>query len=153
MRLLRSWPSGGSSRIPRQAGPTTTTSGPWRPGGRCRQVLLRRGRRRIRKGGGGRDARLRGPYSTALPDGGKRVLVADTALWGRIALSPSPWYGACVFIAVATPSAPCSVVYSSSTLAVVCPKLVLLIFISRSVPFFCRLAHDARHHGRYGPKK
>ena len=61
-------------------------------------LLLRRGRRR-RTGGGGRDARLRGPCSTALPDGGKRVLVAETALWGRTALSPSPWYGACVFVA------------------------------------------------------
>ena len=57
-------------------------------------------------------------------------LMAGSACWLRILffgegpLSPSPWYGACAFIAVVTPSAPCSVVYSSSTLAVVCPTLV-----------------------------
>ena len=65
------------------------------PGASLRRGRRRRRRRRRRRKGGG-----------ALPDGGKRVLVADTALWGRTALSPSPWYGACVFIAVATPSAP-----------------------------------------------
>ena len=94
--------SGGPTRTPRQAGPTTTTAGPWRPAGRCcLALLLRRGRRR--KGGGGRDARVRGPYSTALPDGGKRALVADTALWARTPLSPSPWYSARGLFAVCDP--------------------------------------------------
>ena len=86
-------------------------------------------------------------------------LMAGSACWLRILLCgeglrslPLPGTVLVCFCRCCSPSAPCSVVFSSSTLAVVCPRLVLLIFISRSVPFFCRLAHDARHHGRYGPE-
>ena len=43
---------------------------------------------------------------------------------------------------------------SSSTLAVACAELVLLVFLfsSRWVPFRCRLAQDAPHHGRHATK-